>query len=149
MTRTLGSVACAAAIVVALLLGSQSLAGRSAPAAARDSTVTVTASDYAFKLSTKTAAVGKVTFSVKNSGKHDHSFQIAGKKTAVLKPGKSAKLAVTFSKAGSFTYTSTVAGDANKGMKGTFTAKAVGVGRRTSPPASRSSSPPAAARATR
>ena len=66
-----------------------------------------------------------MTFAVKNTGKKDHSFQIAGKKTAVLKPGKSAKLVVTFTKAGPFTYTSTVAGDAGKGMKGTFTTKAV------------------------
>ena len=88
---------------------------RSPRARADPVTITVTARDYSFKLSAKTAPVGKVTFAVTNTGKKDHSFQIAGKKTAVLKPGKSAKLVVTFTKAGPFTYTSTVAGDAGKG----------------------------------
>jgi mono/diheme cytochrome c family protein len=113
-------VAIAVAAAAPLLVVSASLAGRNATAV----TINVTARDYSFALSAKTAPVGKVTFAVKNAGKKDHSFQIAGKKTAVLKPGKSAKLAVTFSKAGPFTYTSTVAGDAGKGMKGTFTTKA-------------------------
>ena len=76
--------------------------------------------DYGFKLSAKTAPAGKVTFVVTNTGKADHSFQIAGKKTAAIKPGRTAKLVVTFTKAGPFAYTSTVAGDAARGMKGTF-----------------------------
>ncbi len=117
---------CAAALVAPLLLGSASLAGRTA--AAGSVTVTVTARDYSFKLSTKSAPVGKVTFSVKNTGKHDHDFKVAGKKTPVVKPGKSAKLVVTFGKAGPFTYTSTVAGDAKKGMKGTFSVKSASAG---------------------
>ena len=112
--------AVAVAAGVPLLVSAASLADtRAVPV-----TVNVTAVDYAFKLSAKTAAAGKVTFAVKNTGKKDHSFQIAGKKTAVLKPGTSAKLVVTFTKAGPFAYTSTVAGDAAKGMKGTFTVKA-------------------------
>jgi cytochrome c5 len=65
-----------------------------------------------------------------NSGKKDHNFQINGKKTSVLKPGKSAKLTVTFGKAGSYSYSSTVADDAKKGMKGTFTAKDVSAGKK-------------------
>ena len=115
--------ALALAVAAPLLAVSVSLAGgtRSDAAAA---TITVTARDYSFKLSAKTAPVGKVTFAVKNTGKKDHSFSIAGKKTPVLKPGRSANLVVTFTKAGPFTYSSTVAGDAAKGMKGTFTAKA-------------------------
>ena len=47
-------------------------------------TVTVTAKDYSLALSTKSAAIGNVTFSVKNSGKHDHNFQINGKKTSAI-----------------------------------------------------------------
>jgi mono/diheme cytochrome c family protein len=116
-------VAAAVALAASLLLGSVSLAAVSSSAAGHVATVTVTARDYAFKLSTKAAPVGKVTFAVKNTGQKNHSFQIAGKKTAVLTPGKSAKLVVTFTKAGPFAYTSTVAGDAKKGMKGTFTVK--------------------------
>jgi uncharacterized cupredoxin-like copper-binding protein len=101
-----------------------------APQAVADMSVTVTAKDYSFALSEKTSATGKVTFSVKNGGKQNHSFQIAGKKTAVLKPGQSAKLAVTLSKAGSYSYSSTVSGDAGKGMKGSFTAKDVSAGKK-------------------
>ena len=97
-----------------------------APWSADDVTVTVTAKEYSFSLSTKSAATGTVTFSVKNGGKHDHNFQINGKKTSAVKPGKSAKLTVSFNKPGSFTYQSTIDGDAKKGMKGTFTAKADG-----------------------
>ena len=63
-------------------------------------TITVTARDYGFKLSTKTASAGKVMFAVKNTGTHDHDFQIGGKKTPVLKAGKSATLTVTLAKAG-------------------------------------------------
>jgi mono/diheme cytochrome c family protein len=117
-------IALALAVAAPLLAVSASLAARGGPAAAKPVTITVTARDYSFKLSAKTAPVGKVTFAVKNTGKKNHSFQIAGKKTPVLKPGKSAKLVVTFTKAGPFAYTSTVAGDAAKGMKGTFTTKA-------------------------
>ena len=139
-----GRVLIAAAVAAAapLLLVATSLADTSATPV----TITVTARDYAFKLSARTAPVGKVTFAVTNTGKKDHSFQVAGKKTAVLKPGKSAKLVVTFTKAGPFAYTSTVAGDAAKGMKGTFTTKAAADCDR---PASRPSSPPAAAPVTR
>ncbi len=119
-----GLVICAGALVAPLLFGSASIAGRTAPAAMHAVTINVTARDYSFTLSKKTAPVGKVTFAVKNTGKHNHDFKIAGKKTPVLKPAKSAKLVVTFGKAGPFAYSSTVAGDAKKGMKGTFTAKA-------------------------
>jgi mono/diheme cytochrome c family protein len=116
--RHLAAVAVAAA--APLLVSAASLADtRAAPV-----TINVTAVDYAFKLSAKTAAAGKVTFAVRNTGKKDHGFQIAGRKTPVLKPGKSAKLVVTFAKSGPFAYTSTVAGDAARGMKGTFTVKA-------------------------
>src|SRR5262249_45216134 len=95
-----------------------------AGSAATPLTINVPATDSALKLSAKTAPVGQITFAVRNAGKRDHSFQIAGKKTPVLTPGKSAKLVVTFTKAGPFAYTSTVAGDAARGMKGTFTTKA-------------------------
>jgi mono/diheme cytochrome c family protein len=87
-------------------------------------TITVTARDYAFRLSATSAPAGTVTFVVRNTGKVAHSFQIAGKKTAVLAPGKGAKLVVTLAKAGPVAYTSTVAGDAAKGMKGPLTVKA-------------------------
>jgi len=122
---------------VAVVLGSTTLAllvpvsaSLGAPRSARDMSVTVTAKDSSLSLSEKTSAVGKVAFAVKNSGKKDHNFQINGKKTAVLKPGKSAKLTVSFGKAGSYSYSSTVDGDAGKGMKGTFTVKDVSAGKK-------------------
>jgi uncharacterized cupredoxin-like copper-binding protein len=85
--------------------------------------VTVTASEFKFKLSTAVVAKpGTVTFTVVNKGKIPHDFKIAGKKTPLLSPGKSAKLTVTF-KAGKFPYLCTVAGHAAAGMKGTLTVK--------------------------
>ncbi len=111
------------ALVAPLLLSSASFAGQTAPAA-KAVTVNVTARDYSFKLSKKVATAGPVTFVVKNTGKKLHNFRITNKKTPILKPGKSAKLVVTFKKAGMFAYLSTVPGDAKKGMKGAFTIKA-------------------------
>ena len=116
----------AAAILALSLACSTALAARAAQLNLLDVTVTVTAKDYSLSLSTKSAATGNVTFSVKNGGKHDHNFQINGKKTSAIKPGKSAKLTVSFAKPGSYSYSSTVDGDAGKGMKGTFTAKGNG-----------------------
>ena len=69
-------------------------------------------------------AAGKVTFVVTNTGKEDHSFQIAGKKTPVMKPGKSAKLVVTFTKAGPVRLHLDRRRRRGKGMKGTLTVKA-------------------------
>jgi mono/diheme cytochrome c family protein len=110
----------AGALAVLLALCATSLAGRTESSGAHAVTIKVTARDYTFKLSKKTAPAGKVTFVVKNAGKKNHNFKITNKKTPILKPGKSAKLIVTFKKAGNFAYTSTVPGDAKKGMKGVF-----------------------------
>ena len=74
--------------------------------------------------STKTAAKpGSVTFKVTNKGHVPHNFQINKKKTAMLSPGKSATLTVTFAKKGTYGYECTVPGHAALGMKGTFTVK--------------------------
>jgi uncharacterized cupredoxin-like copper-binding protein len=85
------------------------------------STVSVTAgkpTEYKFTLA-KSVKAGKVTFKVTNKGKIPHDFSIAGKKTALLKPGKSATLTVTLKK-GSSAYKCTVPGHAQAGMKGTL-----------------------------
>jgi uncharacterized cupredoxin-like copper-binding protein len=82
--------------------------------------VTVSATEFKFKLSATSAKKpGAVTFVVKNNGHTSHDFEIDKKKTALLKPGKSATLTVTLAK-GSYPYECTVQGHAALGMKGTF-----------------------------
>jgi uncharacterized cupredoxin-like copper-binding protein len=82
------------------------------------STISVTAKEFKFVLSTRSAKAGVVTFKVMNKGKLPHDFKIAGKKTTMLKPGKSTTLKVTLKK-GSAAYLCTVPGHAPAGMKGT------------------------------
>jgi uncharacterized cupredoxin-like copper-binding protein len=84
-------------------------------------TVKVTAgkpTEFAFTLKPKAVMHGKVTFVVTNSGAIVHDFQILGKKTPNINPGKTAKLTVTFKKAGKYPYICTVSGHAAAGMKG-------------------------------
>ena len=106
--------------VVATAVGITASSVLGAPAAAQTTTVKVTAFDLGFKLSTKRAKAGKVTFKVTNTGQLKHDFWIAGKKTPLLAHGKSATLTVTVKK-GKNAYKCTVAGHAAGGMKGTFT----------------------------
>jgi plastocyanin len=84
-------------------------------------TITVTAGkprEYAFTLSKTTALTGATVFHVVNRGKVAHSFSIAGQKTPVLKPGKSANLTVVFIDAGTYPFFSAVKGQSR--MKGTL-----------------------------
>jgi len=78
----------------------------------------VNGGEFFFKLSSQTAKLGKVTFVFKNVGHVGHDFAIAGKSTQVINPGQTAKLTVTFTKAGSYPYLCTVPGHAAAGMKG-------------------------------
>jgi uncharacterized cupredoxin-like copper-binding protein len=64
-----------------------------------------------------------VTFTFKNTGYVLHDFKINGKKTALIKPGKSVRLVVPFKKKRRFTYLCTVPGHAAAGMKGVFTVR--------------------------
>jgi alcohol dehydrogenase (cytochrome c) len=82
------------------------------------STVEVNGGEFFFKLSSQTAKLGKVTFVFKNVGHVGHDFAIAGNSTQVINPGQTAKLSVTFTKAGSYPYLCTVPGHAAAGMKG-------------------------------
>ena len=89
--------------------------------------VTVTAgkpSEYSFTLSRQSVTAGTVVFKVVNAGKVRHDFEIAGRMTPVLRPGRSATLTVAFAKAGAFAYSSSVAGQAADGMKGALTVRA-------------------------
>jgi uncharacterized cupredoxin-like copper-binding protein len=85
-------------------------------------TVSVTATEFHFKFSKTSVPAGSVTFVVKNAGKVSHDLKIGGKKTPLIKPGKTAKLTVTLKK-GKAPYTCTVPGHAAAGMKGTLTVK--------------------------
>ena len=91
----------------------------SKPAATKATTVLVTAKEFKFTLSKRTVAKGTVIFKVKNSGALPHDFKIGGKKTAMIRPGKTATLTVALSK-GAKPYICTVSGHAAAGMKGSL-----------------------------
>jgi len=109
-------VALAAAAAVFAVVG---YAGSSRATA---TTVKVGAKEFKFTLSRKSAPHGKVTFKVTNKGHIQHDFKIAGKKTKMLGPGKSASLSVTLKKGKKYPYICTVPGHAAAGMKGSFKA---------------------------
>jgi uncharacterized cupredoxin-like copper-binding protein len=81
--------------------------------------VKVTAKEYKFILSRKSAPHGKVTFKLVNKGKIKHDFKIVGKKTKQLGPNRSATLTVTLKK-GKHPYICSVDSHAKFGMKGVF-----------------------------
>jgi uncharacterized cupredoxin-like copper-binding protein len=120
MLRSLLSVRLAFAIVVvaaASAVAGPALASRSHATV----TVTVVGTEFKFKLTPATVKAGTVTFNFMNKGKVMHDFQIAGKKTPVIGPGKSAKLTVTLKKGTKYPYKCTVDAHAAAGMKGTLT----------------------------
>lgn len=111
---TLASILAAVGILAAPALGARTHATGTA--------VTVTATEFHFKLSKASVPHGTVTFTLVNKGKIGHNFKIGGKKTPVIGPGKSAKVTVSL-KAGKAAYLCTVPGHAAGGMKGTLTVK--------------------------
>jgi uncharacterized cupredoxin-like copper-binding protein len=97
-------------------------ASASVHATAASTTVTVTAgkpSEFRFTLSRKSVKAGKVTFKIVNKGHLSHDFNIGGKTSHMVKPGKSTTLTVTLKK-GNRPYKCTVPGHAAAGMKGTL-----------------------------
>lgn len=125
MTRML--VAATAASVLAAGVGSsagaslQPTSPKTVARAALFTTVNVTEKEYKITLSKKTAKRGVVVFKVKNVGALQHGFQIKGRKTRLIAPGKSATLRVTFLRKGHYPYKCFVTGHAALGMKGVFT----------------------------
>lgn len=89
--------------------------------AALVTTIKVTAKDFKFILSKKTAKRGIVTFKVTNAGATQHDFSIKGRTTRKLSHGQSATLRVTFLRKGHYPYKCTVDHHAELGMKGVFT----------------------------
>jgi len=112
----------ASILATMIILGAMSATAFAARSHSVAKSVTVTASEFKFKLSTSSVPHGAVTFTVVNKGALPHDFKIAGHKTPLIKPGKSAKIAVTLKK-GKLAYVCTVAGHAAAGMKGTLTVK--------------------------
>jgi len=83
--------------------------------------VRVVARDFTYALSRAAVPVGRVRFTVVNRGGVAHDFAIAGRRTPLLGPGKSAVLTVAFARAARVAYRCTVPGHAALGMKGTLT----------------------------
>lgn len=115
MSRRLVSLAAVAASAAAAAFA---LAGGS-PAAHASSSIRVSAKEFSFKLKPSKGHAGSVTFRVVNKGHLTHDFKIAGKKTKLLKPGKSQSITVHLKK-GRYHFLCTVKGHAAAGMKGTF-----------------------------
>jgi uncharacterized cupredoxin-like copper-binding protein len=114
------------AVVVAAATLAWALPAVAHPAKPRATVVNVTAgkpSEFHFTLSKKSVPHGTVTFKITDKGALSHDFKIAGKKTKLIAPGKSAKLTVKFAKAGKYPYLCTVPGHAAAGMKGTLVVK--------------------------
>ena len=111
-----------AASVVALGAPAQAPASaHTAHRAALVTTIKVTAKNFKFILSAKTAKRGIVVFKVTNTGSVQHNFSIKGRTTRKLSHGQSATLRVTFLRKGHWTYKCTVDSHAALGMKGVFT----------------------------
>jgi uncharacterized cupredoxin-like copper-binding protein len=85
-------------------------------------TVSVTATEFSFRLSKASVPHGKVVFTVANRGKVGHDFSIGGKTSSLVAPGKSTTLTVRL-EAGKLLYVCTVPGHAAAGMKGNLTVK--------------------------
>ena len=108
--------AAVAAVAPAAIAGDPPRAGASA------TTIRVSADEYSYRLSSKSAPAGGVTFKLTNKGRLKHDFKIAGETSKLIGKGKSTSLSVRLRK-GSYRYVCTVKGHAAAGMKGTFRAK--------------------------
>ena len=107
----LGVVVLAASVPIAL--------AATRPAQAARTNIGVSGKEFKFKLSSSSARHGSITFRFTNKGTLKHDFKIDGKKTPVIRPGKSASITVSLSR-GSYKYICTVKGHARNGMRGTF-----------------------------
>ena len=108
-------------VLSALVVGSASAAPQHKAAT---TAITVSAGEFFFKFSKSSILKpGTVVFTVKNVGHLAHDFEINGKKTPLIQPGKSATLKVVFTSAKKFPYLCTVPGHAAQGMQGKFTVR--------------------------
>ena len=126
MKVTMSALLVATALAVGVVGGSAEAARQAAPARSPQAskpinTVNVAASEFKFVLSSKTAKRGVVIFKVQNVGKLAHDFQINGRRTPLIQPGKTNTLRVVFLRKGAYPYKCTVPGHAAGGMTGIFT----------------------------
>lgn len=106
------------AVVAALATALTVVGGATArPSAVTATTVQVTTKDFFFRLSTKTVRHGRATFVIRNASSAVHNFEIAGRKSKMIGPGKTTRLTVTL-KRGRLPYKCTVDSHAELGMKG-------------------------------
>jgi uncharacterized cupredoxin-like copper-binding protein len=114
----------ATVVIAALALVQLASARTDRPTTATATTIQVKGGEFFFRLSKKSIArPGKVTFVFKNVGHVQHDLKINRKVTPLLRPGKTARLVVTFKKKGKYPYLCTVPGHAAAGMKGVFTVR--------------------------
>jgi uncharacterized cupredoxin-like copper-binding protein len=119
LRRLLPLVALGSLVLAATALGSSQLESAT-------TNVSVTAgkpSELRFMLSKKTVPKGTVVFKVTNRGTSTHDFRIGGRKTPLLRAGKTATLKVALAKPGRHAFLCTVAGHAAAGMKGVLLVK--------------------------
>jgi uncharacterized cupredoxin-like copper-binding protein len=135
-------------LAACLVLGLAVAVGAFRPAAAHASggaaktTITVTMTEYRFKLSkSKNIPLGTVVFKLVNKGKIPHDFKIAGKTSKLIAPGKTGSLTVVFTKKGTYAYVCAVFGHAKLGMKGSLAIATAAV---TPPPVTTTTTTPAA-----
>jgi uncharacterized cupredoxin-like copper-binding protein len=117
----------AAMLTAVAVFGVESEPATGATATGAAKTVQVQEKEFKILPAAITVAHGSVTFVVKNIGKIQHDLAISGpkvtgpKKTALIKPGGTAKLVVTLGK-GVYTLFCTVPGHRQLGMKATVKA---------------------------
>lgn len=109
-----------AGVLAAAVVGAAA-AGVVAHAGSRAATVTVTEKEFKIALSASKVQAGATQFVVVNKGRYPHALALSGpgvklKKTALIRPGRTARLAVTLA-AGTYTLWCPVPGHAARGMK--------------------------------
>ncbi len=113
---------CAAAAGLCLAAAAAFLAPAHAASVQR---VTVKMTEYRFRLSTNTVHEGTIVFTIVNKGQLPHTFAIQKlqKVSALVQPGRSTTMRVTFRKTGKYYYLCTVGAHVQYGMFGNLRVK--------------------------
>jgi len=113
-----------AVLIGALLTGCGGSGGASAPRAAAGAgeTVTLRATDFAYTpAQVKVAAPGEVTVTLENKGLLEHDFMIEGVPgTLLVRANQTGSGTFKLAKPGTYTFSCTVSGHREAGMKGTL-----------------------------